>query len=47
VTTDLRHLAVVEASTVAFFDRYLKGRTDGLARLQRAAVPALATLTSG
>lgn len=47
VTTDLAHLAVVEAATIAFFDRYLKGRTDGLVRLRRAAVPALATLTSG
>ncbi len=46
-TSDVAHLGVVEAATTGFFDRYLKGRTDGVAAMQRAATPGLATLTSG
>jgi hypothetical protein len=46
-TSDLSHLGVVEAVTTSFFDRYLKGRVDGLAGMQRGAVPGLATLASG
>jgi hypothetical protein len=47
VTTDQAHLAVVEAVTIAFFDRYLKGRPDGAVRIRQAAVPGVATLVSG
>ena len=46
-TTDLPHLAVVEAATIGFFDRYLKGRSDGVGRLDQAARPPLASLTAG
>lgn len=46
-TTDLAHLAVVEAATTGFFDRYLKGRAGGVTAIRRAASPGLATLTSG
>ena len=47
VTTDQAHLAVVEAATIAFFDRYLKGRLDGAVRIRQAAVPGLASLVAG
>jgi predicted esterase len=46
-TTDLPHLGVVEAATIGFFDRYLKGRSDGVGRLDQAARPPLASLTTG
>jgi len=47
VTTDQAHLAVVAAATLGFFDRYLKGRADGVDRLRQTAVAPLATLTAG
>jgi hypothetical protein len=47
VTTDQAHLAIVEAATIAFFDRYLKARPDGAVRIRQAAVPGLATLLAG
>lgn len=46
-TTDQAHLAVVERATIAFFDRYLKGRADGLSRLRSAGSPGVATVTTG
>jgi hypothetical protein len=46
-TTDADHLAVVEAVTTAFFDRYLKGRVAAVSQMRRAATSGLATLTSG
>ncbi len=46
-TTDTDHLAVVEAVTTSFFDRYLKGRIAAVAQMKQAATPGLATLTSG
>lgn len=46
-TTDLPHLGVVEAASIGFFDRYLKGRSDGVGRLVQAARAPLATVTSG
>jgi hypothetical protein len=46
-TTDLAHLAVVQQATIGFFDRYLKGRSDGIARLDRAARQPLATVAAG
>lgn len=46
-TSDAPHLAVVEAVTVSFFDRYLKGRVAAVAAMAAAAPPGLATLTSG
>jgi hypothetical protein len=46
-TSDLAHLAVVEAVTTAFFDRYLKGRADGVAAMHRGTTLGLATLTAG
>lgn len=47
-TTDTVHLAVVEAVTTGFFDRYLKGRTDGVSEMRRGAAPAgVAALTAG
>ncbi|MDQ1427544.1 MAG: hypothetical protein QOK39_1020 [Acidimicrobiaceae bacterium] len=46
-TTDVAHLAVVEAVTTAFFDRYLKGRADGVAAMHKGTTPGLATLTAG
>jgi hypothetical protein len=45
-TTDTDHLAVVEAVTTAFFDRYLKGRVAAVSQMRRAATPGLATLSS-
>ena len=46
-TTDAAHLAVVEAVTTAFFDRYLKGRADGVAAMRKGTAEGLATLTAG
>jgi len=46
-TTDLAHRAVVEAVTTGFFDRYLKGRADGVTAMRRGVSPGLATLTAG
>ena len=46
-TTDLPHLGVVEATTLAFFDRYLKGRAGAAGQLQSSATAGLATLTAG
>jgi hypothetical protein len=46
-STDRPHLAVVEAVTIAFFDRYLKAQPDGLSRMRAGATPGLATLTAG
>jgi fermentation-respiration switch protein FrsA (DUF1100 family) len=46
-TTDQPHLAVIERATIAFFDRYLKGRADGISRLRSAGSPGLATVTAG
>jgi dipeptidyl aminopeptidase/acylaminoacyl peptidase len=46
-STDAAHLAVVEAVTIAFFDRYLKGEAAGVRRMQAGAVSGLATLTAG
>jgi dienelactone hydrolase len=46
-TTDQPHLDVVERATVAFFDRYLKGRPDALSTLRSAGAPGLATMTGG
>ena len=46
-TSDAAHLKVVEAVTTAFFDRYLKGRTDSVAAMRGAATPGVATLTTG
>jgi Chlorophyllase enzyme len=46
-TTDTAHLAVVEAVTTSFFDRYLKGRVAALTQMKQAATPGLATLTGG
>lgn len=46
-TTDGPHLAIVEAATLGFFDHYLKGSSDGLARVIAAARSPLATLMSG
>lgn len=47
VTTDTAHLAVFEGATIGFFDQFLKGRSDGLARLRQAVTPSLATLAAG
>jgi hypothetical protein len=47
VTTDQAHLNVVEAVTIGFFDRYLKGRAAGVAAMRQAAVAPLATFTAG
>jgi fermentation-respiration switch protein FrsA (DUF1100 family) len=46
-STDVAHLAVVEAVTIAFFDRYLKGEADGVRRMETGTLPGLATLTPG
>jgi hypothetical protein len=46
-TTDTAHLAVVEAVTTAFFDRYLKGQTAGVTQMRRGAVEGLSTLSGG
>src|SRR5713101_799793 len=46
-TSDQPHLAVVQAATLGFFDRYLKGRAAALERIRAAATPNLATLTTG
>jgi fermentation-respiration switch protein FrsA (DUF1100 family) len=46
-STDVAHLAVVEAVTIGFFDRYLKGEADGVRRMETGALPGLATLTAG
>ena len=46
-TTDLPHLGVVETATLGFFDHYLKGRADGLARVAGAARAPLATISTG
>jgi predicted dienelactone hydrolase len=46
-TTDQAHLNVVEQASIDFFDRYLKGRADGLTRLRSDAPRGLATLTAG
>jgi hypothetical protein len=45
-TSDAAHLAVVEAVTTAFFDRYLKGQAGAVAAMRQAAKPGLATLTA-
>jgi hypothetical protein len=45
-TTDAPQLAVVTAVTTAFFDRYLKGRSDAVAQMRQGATPGVATLTS-
>jgi predicted dienelactone hydrolase len=46
-TSDQPHLTVVQAATLAFFDRYLKAKTPALDRMRAAATPNLATLTAG
>ena len=46
-STDKAHLTVVEAVTVAFFDRYLKAEAGGVRRMEAGTLPGLATLTAG